>query len=345
MPTVNEYEGRILELLLSEGSMTPSQLAAYSKKAFGWKRATLRAAQQSLLRQGLITLTDGKLCAAITQEAFRELNWNQWISGSFDWAPAPQPQSDKKRTFYQNFWFWTTCAATIIAVVLLLLPLPKSPQPTSLPEESVTVPSFPEELVVCREALDEWQALDSYMITVTLNRLSSSSNTPQSTEQYWVSENNWVFLNYASSSFSTKGAGHMFRDGNLYTTSNANNPIWTLEKENLEAASLGLWPMVFDWDKFELRHLETTKSNSDTMVRCSAKSREGITTVYELQFRISSSGKLQKLTVIQTKLDGIITKDIYTLSSSDAEEIAQYISDQREISFSGGFIPSGDIPE
>ena len=330
---ISDRERHILHVLLHKGAMTQEQLAQLCKNAFGWSGAVIRRTQKSLLKHGLITLQDGQITATVTQEVLEDNHWDHLVIDTFEWTAATQPAQKDKMRFFRNIWFWCSCALAILALVLAFFPTADNPQsPAGYP--------FPEELTICREALEQWQVLDSYKITAKIYRYPDSGGSTQWNEQYWVSGEDLVLINYAQSTLSSKAAGYMYRNGIHYTTTSPNNPLW-IAQPVWEPTLVKIWPMVFDWDDYELIYMGTTKTDYDSVVNFTAvdRSPEEVYTVYHLQFQLTLSGKLHSITVIQVRANDVIAKDVYYLSSSNADQIAQFIADQQEITFSDGYVP------
>ena len=102
--------------------------------------------------------------------------------------------------------------------------------------------------------------------------------------------------------------------------------------------------MCFDWDNHELFYTGTTRSDSSSVVSFTAVNRtqEETPTVYQVQFHLTLRGELSRVVVIQIWDNDIISEDVYYLSSSDADEIAQFIADQHEVIYNPGWVPEDD---
>lgn len=137
---------------------------------------------------------------------------------------------------------------------------------------------------------------------------------------------NDAYRQVISSSSLVLPVGYMYRDGEFYTSHSDTDPLWIHMKR--EATDLDIWPMTFRWDTCELVHLVTIQESNATTIRFAVIDRsQEVTSVSNVEFMILR-GKLQSVTVIQTRPGGIITKDVYMLYSSDADEIAEYIATQ-----------------
>lgn len=335
----------MLHVLVSKGEMTQKQLAELCKDAFGWSGAVIRSTQKSLLKRNLIALQDGHVSTTVTREALEDSSWDQLVGGSFEWASTAQPVKQDKKLFSRNIWFWCTCAAVVVigVLIVLLLTTPTKPADNS---PAAKVPTFPQELLVCKEALDQWQALDSYQIETTAYRYYNSKdlkNLSQWTETCWADGENWVYTNYAEKQMASSvllPAAYMYRDGNLYRSFSAEEPIWTVFKPSTENLSIGYWPMIFDWDAHELMHLETTCFGDCDIVRFAVidRSQEGQISLTEVQCNLTLSGSLNSITVIRST-NNTLYMDVYRLVSTDAIQISQFIADQNIAEISQPALP------
>ena len=259
-----------------------------------------------------------------------QLQWEALVESTFD-RPAPKAPvvtekaeaQPKKTALRRKKWPWVVLAALILVIAAVCI------VPSFLKDDEGA--AFPDELLVCKEALDQWQELDSYKITGTFYRYGTSSTVgTQWNQQYWVSGEDWVMLNSAYkqviSSSILPPAGYMYRDGEFYLSYSDTNPVWIhMKREN---SDLGIWPMTFSWDTCEFVYLGTIQESNATMIRFAVIDRsQEATSVSNVDFMILR-GKLQTVTVIQTQPNGTIAKDIYMLSSSDADVIDEYIANQ-----------------
>ena len=342
-PIVNEQERHVLHALLSKGSMTSEQLAELCKNAFGWSGAVIRRTKKSLLNQGLVVEQNGLLTPAVTREDLENNDWNQWVGSTFKWTP-PARAEHKAQRFFKSIWFWSTCAACAVIAVLCVILFTKPPAPDNTPTE--IEPTFPQELQVCKDALDAWQALDSYQIETTAYRYYNSKdlkNLSQWTETCWADGENWVYTNHAEKQMASSvllPAAYMYRDGNLYRSFSAEEPIWTVFKPSTENLSIGYWPMIFDWDAHELMHLETTCFGDCDIVRFAVidRSQEGQISLTEVQCNLTLSGSLNSITVIRST-NNTLYMDVYRLVSTDAIQISQFIADQNIAEISQPALP------
>lgn len=336
-PIVNEQERHILQALLVRGAMTAQQLAELCKNAFGWSGRVIRRTQQSLLNQGLIAVREGLLTPTVTKEDLENADWNRWVGSSFEQMP-PAQEKRKAQRFFNSIWFWSTCAACAVIGVLCVMLFANPPVPDSAPAENAPVqedPTIPEQLQICKDALDAWQALDSYQIEATAYRYYNSKDLnalSQWTTAYWVDGENWVYMNHDERQLSSSALlplSYMYRDGNLYKSFSADVPTWTVYSEKPESVSIGMWPMTFQWDAQELMHLDTTRSGSCDVVRFAVidRSEWGQTTVIEVRCNLTLSGILNSITVIQSTSSALYM-NVYELVSTDADEISQFIADQ-----------------
>jgi hypothetical protein len=275
--------------------------------------------------------------------------WEQLVESTFE-RPVPKvPVMRKKSLPKIPKWLPIGAVAVLVVIfaigILLTLPNSEEQQPTleTPPEPRYEIP---QELLVCKDALDQWQALDSYKITGTFTRYGSAVKvTTDWHEQYWVSGEDWVMFNSAYkqviSSSILPPAGYMYRDGEFYTSHSDTNPLWIHMKR--ESTDLEIWPMTFSWDTCEFVYLGTIQESNATMVRFAVIDRsQEATSVSNVEFMILR-GKLQTVTVIQTQQNGTIAKDVYMLSSSDADVIEEYIATQVIRDPSGVEIVTPDI--
>lgn len=331
-PIVNEQERHVLHALLSKGSMTSEQLAELCKNAFGWSGAVIRRTKKSLLNQGLVVEQNGLLTPAVTREDLENNDWNQWVGSTFEWTP-PARAEHKAQRFFKSIWFWSTCAACAVIAVLCVILFTKPPAPDNTPTE--IEPTFPQELQVCKDALDAWQALDSYQIETSAYRYYNSKDLKdllQWTETYWAHGENWVYMNHAERQMTSSvllPAAYMYRDSNLYRSFSSDEPVWSVYAQNPETTSIGLWPMTFQWDAHELMYLDTTRFGDCDVVRFAVidRSKEGQTTITEVQCNLNLSGSLNNVTVIRST-NNTLYMDVYKLVATDADQISQFIADQ-----------------
>lgn len=277
-----------------------------------------------------------------SKNSIDQSRWEQLVDSTFE-HPLPKvriPQQKSPPKPPKWLWIIAVAALVIVAVAGILLTLPEAEERKEIPQE----------LLTCKEALDQWQSLDSYKITGTFYRYGSSSTIgTQWHQQYWVSGEDWVMFNDAYrqviSSSLVLPVGYMYRDGEFYTSHSDTDPLWIHMKR--EATDLDIWPMTFRWDTCELVHLVTIQESNATTIRFAVIDRsQEVTSVSNVEFMILR-GKLQSVTVIQTRPGDIITKDVYMLYSSDADEIAEYIATQviRDPSDVDIVIPDIDIDD
>lgn len=269
--------------------------------------------------------------------------WEQLVESTFE-RPVPKvPVMRKKSLPKMPKWLPIGAAAVLVIIfaVGILLTLPETEAPAQ-PQLHI-----PQELLACKDALDQWQALDSYKITGTFTRYGSAvKSATEWHEQYWVSGEEWVMFNSAykqvlTSSSHMPPAGYMYRDGKRYIAYSDTDPAWSPEPEtDREDNSLGLWPMTFRWDTCELVYINTIHEDYANTVRFAVIDRtEETPSVYHVEFQMKLGGTLNSIAVIQSRSNGTIAKDSYILSSTDAETIAEYIADQPLLEMTDAQLP------
>ena len=319
LPIVNEQERHMLQALLAKGVMTPEQLTELCKNAFGWSTSVIRRTQKALLAQGLVQERDGLLTPTVTMEDLENTLWDSRLQGTFEWQPPAQPKFAAKQPFFKSVWFWTTCAAcVVIAVLCALLIFPSTPETT-----------IPDELQICKEALDKWQEKDSYHIFLVTEILSSEYNIqlPNPLTSYYFHEDDWMILCWDPSNLSAVSPNYFHQNGQLYISNNALNPEWQPSDMTFPSAPKP-WPITFAWENCELTYWDTATENSETRIRFRIidKSHE-ITGVYEVTFVFDKSQNLTEIEAIRIQSDLIVRRDTYHLMSTDAEEISKLFSD------------------
>lgn len=272
-----------------------------------------------------------------------QTQWEELVSSTFD-RPVPKApavadklaEPPKPASIRHNKWPWMVLAALILSIAAVCI-VPWFWQ-------AETDAAIPAELLVCKEALDQWQALDCYKITGTFYRYGNSTGATQWNEQYWVCGENWVMFNsaYKHLTFSSipRPAGYMYRDGNYYITYSDTDPTWSPYDTEQEDNRLEIWPMTFSWDACELIYTGTTREDYATIVRFSVIDRTKETAlVCNVEFQMALSGKLKSVAVIQTRSDGVIAKDVYLLSSSDAVGVTEYVTKQPLVELTDTVLP------
>ena len=318
-PIVNEQERHVLQALLNKGPMKSEQLTELCKNAFGWSKTVIRRTQKSLLTQGLVTVQDGFLIPAVTKESLEDSNWNQLVGGTFEWQ-SPVRVAHKTQPFFKSIWFWSTCVACVAIVALCIMLLIGPPSPDTV---------IPDQLQICKEALDKWQENESYHILLTTEILSSEHNIqlPNPFTAYYFHEDDWMLFCWDTANLnSTTLPNYLYRDGQLYGSNNAINPQWQPLGMNITTPKP--WPMVFSWENCELDYWNTTTGKNEQYVcfRIIDHSSD-VTGVYEIKFVMDNSQNLTKIEAITIQNDRIVRRDTYHLQDTTPEEIAQLISE------------------
>ena len=318
VPVMNEQERHVLQALLSKGPMTPEQLSELCTNAFGWSSAVIRRTQKSLLQQGLVAEENGLLTPMVTKEDLEDSRWEQKVQDTFEWHSPEQPETTAKQPFFKSVWFWTTCVAcVVIAVLCVLLVFPPAPETT-----------IPEELQICKEALDKWQANESYHILLFTEFLSSEYNIqlPNPFTSYYVHGDDWMILCWDPRNLTAAFPNYFYRNGQLYASTDALNPDWKPSDIEFPATPKS-WPMAFTWENCELTYWDTSTENSETHIRFRLIDHSSETAgVYEMKFVFDKSQNLTKIEAITIQSDLIIRRDTYSLSSTDSGEITKLFS-------------------
>ena len=319
-PVHHEQQRYMLQALLHKGSMTPEQLAELCKNAFGWSAAVIRRTQKSLLEQGLLQERDGLLTTTITKEDLENSLWDSRLRDSFEWAPPEQPKTATKEPFFKSIWFWSTCAAcVVIAVLCALLVFPPSPKTT-----------IPEELQICKEALEKWQENENYCMVYRTEILSHQymKDLPTIVFTYYVYEDDWMILCYdANNIASTNYPSSLYLDGQLYTTPSTVNKNWQ-EYQTQTPPYPAPWPMTFDWDNCELTYWGTTTGEETTVYFRVLDHSAEVMGVNEMAFTFDSLGNLMYITTAWIQSDMTVRMDYYGLVDKEPEEISEAITSQ-----------------
>ena len=253
-PIVNEQQRHMLQALLAKGAMTTEQLTELCKNAFGWSTAVIRRAQKSLLKQGLIVLRDSLLTPAITKEDLENNLWDSRLLDTFERQSSGQPDVSTKQPFFKSVWFWTTCVALIVIAILSIALI----QPF-LPAATET--DIPSQLLICKEALDQWQAQEA----LQLLHITEIPDVETPFTSYCFYEDDWMQLCWdPQNPYSTAHLSFMRRDGQLFISNNAVDVIhWT--PTNLEYSDTPKpWPITFSWQNCKLYYLDTITSGKET---------------------------------------------------------------------------------
>ena len=327
-PIVNEQERHVLQALLNKGPMTSEQLSNLCKNAFGWSGAVIRRTQKSLLKQRLVTVQEGILTPAVTKEVLEDNNWDQWVGGTFEWTPSTRTVHNAQ-PFFKSIWFWTTCVACVVIIALCVMLALGSPAPAS-------TNTIPEELQICKDALDKWQKNDIYyMQQSTHYQLGFLDSYPQIHQWYYVHEDNWLHLSADwNNPDSTDYPSYMYRDGELSHCRNLESknwtPLWHLSTIPDPADyAPNPWPMAFSWDNCELIHRSTVKSTFETRINFQVVDRSRkVTDVYNVTFYLDNQEYLTCVQITTIQSDQLIRVDIYTMESTDPNVIAEAIANE-----------------
>ena len=321
LPVLNEPQRNMLQAVLHKGSMTPDQLAELCKNAFGWSAAVIRRTQKSLLKQGLLQEQDGLLTPTITKEDLESNLWDSRLQDAFEWTPPEQPQVATKTPFYKNLWFWTTCVALVVITILCItLFTPSSPVSTTT--------NIPPELLVCKEALDQWQAEEAQQFF----HITEIPNAEVPLASYCFYKNNWMQLCWdPQNPYSTEHLSYMHRDGQLFISDNAVNVIYW-KPTNLEYTITATpWPMTFSWENCQLDYLDTTVSGKETHIlfQVTELSAEN-TSTYKVTFIFDQAQNLKtiiKTTEVSTAQSSGIRSDTYHLQECNPADVAKLFAD------------------
>lgn len=317
-PIVNEQERHVLQALLTKGPMPSAQLNELCKNAFGWSGAVIRRTQKSLLKQGLVTVQEGLLTPTVTKEDLEDNNWNQWVGGTFEWTPPPR-REQKAKPFFKSVWFWSTCVAcAVIGVLCVLLVIG--------PPTADTV--IPDELQICKEALDKWQANENYYVLQDTKIWSQEkhSEDPHFYMHYYIHENDWAYLVQDINNLtSTEYPNYMYRDGQLFLSHSILVGNWLTWGED-PIPTPTPWPMTFSWKNCELLHHDTVTTANHTLIRFRLidNSKE-VPEIYEMEFTFDDLQNLTKIQMTTTQTASIARCDIFTLESTDPKQIATVI--------------------
>lgn len=279
-----------------------------------------------------------------TQSSVKQTQWEELVENTFD-GPASQtpaeeekavaPAHPEKSSPAPRKWIWAVLAALVVVVIATVCILP-----TVLDAADT---SIPEELIPCKQALDEWQALDNCKITCHIQRYTGSATSWY--EEYWISGEDWILLHTdVYSSLSSHPVGYMYRDGQLYLSYNPSGDKYTwLPHESETAPELELWPLTFSWKDCELLYQQTAESGSSQTISFSVVDKNSSpVSPYHVQFQLGPTGRLQSVTVVQVRADMTVAMDTYLLSRSNDDAVAQYIEGQ----FVGKILDTDiDIPE
>lgn len=337
VPVINEQERHLLQALLAKGAMTPEQMSELCTNAFGWSSAVIRRTQKSLLQQGLVAEENGLLTPMVTKEDLEDSSWEQKIQDTFEWHSPAQPDKPAKQPFFKSIWFWSTCVACVVIATLWVLFAAGSPVPTPETPATNNAVSIPEELEICKEALDKWQKLDACKILQSFTRYGDRSAVLESAEyvEYWQSGDNWIRI----TNFGGYSRGQLYRNGNLYQgTSDENVLIWLPEEATLTQQPY-VWPISFTWDDCDLIHKTTKKSvyGDETHIIFSVVVTDPehplyTSSPYYVCFAFDKNKQLESISVAMVGSDRIsnfsVTVSTYRLVSEDADAITQYINNQ-----------------
>lgn len=337
LPILNEQERHILSALLSKKTMTHQQLSELCRHAFGWSNSMIRRTQKSLLKQGLITLQDGMIIPTVTKEVLGDSSWNQLVGSTFEWVAPAQPVQQAEPSLFRNIWFWCTCAGVIVIGILLTFLLTKPPVP-EIETPIVEEPTIPEELLVCKEALDKWQSHDIYYMEHTQQYPSPSitaASLPLIYNWYYVHEEDWMHLsadwnnpddmNYPS---------YMYRDGELLHAPNLKNEKWgpilhlstTPDPDDYSPTP---WPMTFTWENCELYHKKTLRYNYGSRIYCLIIDHTGeVPKTYEVEFALDNFKNLYYIEVITCDHSNQVCVESYVMKNTDPDMIAEAIAHQ-----------------
>ena len=299
--------------------MTNKELTELCKNAFGWSGSVIRHTQKSLLAQGLAKQENGLWVALVEKQDLEDQNWSQWVDTTFQWTPPATPTDEEKPRNKRSIWFWTTWAAALIAVVLGVLLL--------IPSKNAT---FPSELQLCKDALDQWQACESYYITQSTQfQLKTNEDSPLIYQWYYVGKTDWMYLSVNWNDPDAAGyPNYLYRDGQLYSAQNCKNRVWVPSTTNLPSAPLP-WPMTFTWENCELIYLSTFTKSGETLVRFQIIDRsKKVTQIYHATFYFTSQQQLYCIQLTSIESESQVRVDVFTLTSSDPDMIAEAIASQ-----------------
>lgn len=318
---VNDQEKHLLQALLSKGPMTDKELTALCKNAFGWSGAVVRRTKKALLKQELAKVESNRWTALVTKQDLEDQNWSQWVENTFEWSAPPQPEAETKQPAKSSIWFWTTCIAAALVIVLgvlLLLPTPK--------------PDIPEQLQVCKDALAQWQSHDSYYIQqTTFYQLGIFPNHPHLQQRYYVHGEEWMSLCIdRNMPNSTQYSSYVYHGSNLYYCQNLNTQLWHKDtKHDPDEFAPKPWPMTFTWENCDLIYRSIIQDTQEALINVQIVDRSNETTdVYNVTFYLDKDSHLTCVQITTIQPDQLIRTDLYTLESYDPDVIAEAIINQ-----------------
>jgi len=267
------------------------------------------------------------------QSSAEQVQWEHLVESTFE-RPEHKipvahstPAVNDKVPSSRKKWLWIVLAAVSVVAIAAACILP------SLFEKEERA-SIPDALIPCKEALDQWQSLDSCMITRDIQFYGDNSGILAAidSQAFWKSGSDWILINHYPH-VDLGNTGQMYRDGILYKGYGSYSLTWTPTDAEPEENPIP-WLMTFSWENCDLIHIVTEENHFGKHIIFGVVEKDPEqpfydSSPYNVCFSFDPNGRLECIAVELAGSDFVsgmaITVSTYRLVSDDADAIAKAI--------------------
>lgn len=233
--------------------------------------------------------------------------------GKPDAAFSASASPPRKRPFYRKPRFWLALTALLVVIGAAIWFFAKETQPED--PLSPDDPRMEEALEMCKNALTQWQARETYHIHLSgLYYGDTADGTGEA--DFWRSGKDFLLITRSTSLGTVHG--YLYQDGIMYASyansqqgagTNIIQPWteWQAEAEEIESNIP--WPMGFDWDASQIKGLSRDYvPNGSGGYRLSTvafavvqdESVSDVQSPYHVSFTFGTGDVLESVTVVNT---------------------------------------------